>query len=220
VRLRHSILAVAVIGVIAVAAKVNVVQNFLGGDRDPLLTQATGGIANLVRPHSPVFGAPEAKVEIVEFLDPACEGCARMHPRVKAALDANPGKVRLVIRHLPFHPGADLAVKALEASREQGKYWDVLSAMLDDQREWAFGSRIPAERLMRFLGQLPLDQERLRADLPNPEYDRRLAQDLQDAKSAGVIQTPQFFIGGQRLEKTSVDAFDAAVKAAVKRAYP
>lgn len=219
-RLRRSILAVAVIGVIAVAAKVNVVQNFLRGDGDPIPTGVEGATKNLVRPHSPVLGAAEAKVEIVEFLDPACEGCARMHPRVKRALDTYPGKVRLVIRHLPFHPGADLAVKALEASREQGKYWDVLSAMLDDQREWAFGSRIPAERVMRFMEQLPLDHQRLRADLPNPDYERRLALDLEDAKAAGVIQTPQFFIGGQRLEKTSLEAFDAAVTAAVKRAYP
>ena len=30
----------------------------------------------LVRPHSPAFGNPGAKVTIVEFIDPACETCS------------------------------------------------------------------------------------------------------------------------------------------------
>jgi protein-disulfide isomerase len=32
----------------------------------------------LTRFHSPTFGDPAAKVEIVEFFDPACEACRAM----------------------------------------------------------------------------------------------------------------------------------------------
>ena len=42
----------------------------------------------LVRPHSPVFGNPAAKVTIVEFFDPSCEACRAFHPYVKQILAA------------------------------------------------------------------------------------------------------------------------------------
>ena len=43
--------------------------------------------AVLTRFHSPTFGDPAAKVEIVEFFDPACEACRAMHPFVKKLLE-------------------------------------------------------------------------------------------------------------------------------------
>ena len=42
----------------------------------------------LVKPHSPVKGNPDAKVTIVEFLDPECEACRSMHPIVKRLLSS------------------------------------------------------------------------------------------------------------------------------------
>ena len=36
--------------------------------------------ASLVQPYSPTFGNPDAKVHIVEFLDPACEACGKLLP--------------------------------------------------------------------------------------------------------------------------------------------
>src|SRR3546814_7913689 len=39
--------------------------------------------SELVRMHSPVFGAASAKVTIVEFFDPSCETCRAFYPGVK-----------------------------------------------------------------------------------------------------------------------------------------
>jgi protein-disulfide isomerase len=61
----------------------------------------------LASTHSPNFGHADAKVHIVEFLDPACETCAAFFPHVKALMSAHPGKVRLSLRHVPFHRGSD-----------------------------------------------------------------------------------------------------------------
>ena len=48
----------------------------------------------LVRPHSPVFGNPAAKVTIVEFFDPSCETCRVFYPIVKGMVNASFGQVR------------------------------------------------------------------------------------------------------------------------------
>src|SRR5512133_1822994 len=43
-----------------------------------------------VRDYSPAYGNPAAKVEIVEFFDPACETCKEFYPLVKKMMAANP----------------------------------------------------------------------------------------------------------------------------------
>ena len=73
---------------------------------------------------------PGAKVHIVEFLDPACETCALFFPMVKQWMAEVPGDIRLSVRHVAFHSGADYAVRILEASRKQDKYWQTLEALL------------------------------------------------------------------------------------------
>ena len=87
----------------------------------------------LVQFYSPTVGNPEAKVHIVEFLDPACETCASFYPEVKRILAANPDKVRLTVRLVPFHNGSDYVVKVLDAARKQGKFWQALEALLANQ---------------------------------------------------------------------------------------
>ncbi|MBK6603844.1 MAG: thioredoxin domain-containing protein [Betaproteobacteria bacterium] len=91
----------------------------------------------LASAHSPTLGNPDAKVHIVEFLDPACETCAQFYPEVKTLMAANPDKIRLSIRHVAFHNGSEYVVRLLEASRKQDKYWQTLEAVLSSQAEWA-----------------------------------------------------------------------------------
>src|SRR5690606_2158228 len=63
--------------------------------------------ALFVRPHSPVRGAETARVDLVEFTDPACETCAAFAPILEQLLARHPGRVRLVVRFAPLHEGAD-----------------------------------------------------------------------------------------------------------------
>ena len=95
----------------------------------------------LVRPHSPVFGNPAAKVTIVDFLDPSCETCRVFYPIVKRMVNASFGQVRLVVRYAPLHRGSDTAVKILEATRQQVKYWEALERALAAQPQWAAHDR-------------------------------------------------------------------------------
>ena len=64
----------------------------------------------LASAHSPTLGKADAKVHIVEFLDPACETCAVFYPHIKRLLASNPDTLRLAVRHVPFHKGSDLSL--------------------------------------------------------------------------------------------------------------
>ena len=53
----------------------------------------------LTRDHAPTLGPADAKVHIVEFLDPACETCREFYPFVKSLMAGHPEKIRLSVRH-------------------------------------------------------------------------------------------------------------------------
>ena len=161
---------------------------------------ATNQAQVFVRPYSPVLGSDGARVTIVEFLDPACETCASFSSMVKGWMDQVPGKIKLVVRYAPFHKGADYFVRVLEASRNQGLYWETLGLLFKNQREWTHAHVAVPEKVWPLLTQLDLDLDRLRKDMEDPEIQRRIQQDLADAKTLDVRKTPGFFVNGRPLE--------------------
>ena len=142
--------------------------------------------AALASDHSPTLGKADAKVHIVEFLDPACEACAIFYPNVKKLLAENPDRIRLSVRHVPFHRGSDYLVRILEAARSQGKYWQTLETIFASQDRWAVQHAVQADLVWPSLDGVGLDLERVRNDMDAPEVSRRMEQDLGDARALGV----------------------------------
>lgn len=174
----------------------------------------------LMRFHAPSVGASDAKVHLVEFLDPACEGCRAFYPVVKEILAEHPSRVRLWIRYLPFHKGADLAVKAVEAARLQGRYWEALDAMFAKQNEWTRNHAAVPQLVVKALEGVPLDLARLQRDMASPEIVKILNQDLADAKALKVVQTPTFYVNGRPLQDYGFDQLRVLVREEVRRQYP
>jgi protein-disulfide isomerase len=153
----------------------------------------------LVRMHSPTLGKPDAKVQLVEFLDPACGACASFHPLVKKILAENPDQIRLVVRYAPFHKGSGKVVAVLEAAKKQGKFWPALEALLASQAHWTRQHIAQVDLVWKQLEGLGLNLEQMRVDMKAPAMMRLIAQDLDDAKALNVNKTPSFFVNGQPL---------------------
>ena len=175
--------------------------------------------ANLVQFHSPTLGNPAAKVHIVEFLDPACETCRSFYPHVKQMMAAHPDKIRLSVRHVPFHKGSDYVVKVLEATRKQGKYWQALEALLASQAYWVRNHVAQLELIWKPLDGLGLDLEQLKIDMNAPEIAQRIEQDLADARVLNVTKTPEFFVNGRPLPSFGLEPLQNLVKDALNTAY-
>lgn len=176
--------------------------------------------STFVRPHSPVLGDDEAKVYLVKFTDPACETCASFSPLVKQALEAFPGRIKVVIRYAPFHEGADGAVGILEAARLQGKFWETLELLYRRQGTWTQHHRVHLERIWPLLPEVGLDVERVKADMKDPRIAALMAQDLADAETLGVRKTPGFFVNGKPLEPFGVRPLVELIKAEIRAQYP
>ena len=173
-----------------------------------------------VRPHSPVLGAEDAKVYIVEFTDPACETCAAFSGFIKQGMAAHPGKLKLVVRYAPFHAGAADAAKVLEAARRQGKFWETLDLLYASQGEWTEHHHVDMTRLWPLLPKAGLDVERIRKDMADPEIAKAIEQDMADARTLGVQKTPGFFVNGRPLEPFGFEPLQTLIESEIKQNYP
>ena len=155
--------------------------------------------AALIRMHSPAEGKDDAPVVIVEFFDPACDTCRAFYPLVKNMLKTHPDRLRLVLRYAPFHEGSDKVVALLEAARKQGKFWETLEAVFASQPEWAPNHVAQVNLVWPHLQGLGLDLDKVRADMNAPAIANVIAQDLADARTLNVTQTPEYFVNGRPL---------------------
>ena len=175
--------------------------------------------STFVRDYSPTHGNPAAKVEIVEFFDPACETCKEFYPFVKKLMDAHPDKIRLYARYAPFHNGSDYVVKILAAANKQGKFWETLEAVFAAQASWSPQHRPQPELVWNYIGNVGLDIKRLRQDMESPEIENIVRQDLADAKTLNVTATPEFFVNGKPMPSFGYDQLKTLVEDALSSAY-
>lgn len=198
-------LALALVAAIAIGAF------YFGNRESPKPQVATVDSTALIRPHSPSLGKVDAPVVIVEFFDPACGTCATFYPLVKQLMAQHPDKIRLVMRYAPFHKGSDKVVTVLEAARRQEKFWPTLEALLSSQAGWVSNHTANVDRVWTHLNPVGLNMEQLAIDMTSPKIQQVVAQDLGDANTLGVTQTPEYFVNGRPLPTFGFEQLKALV---------
>ncbi len=142
----------------------------------------------------PSIGPDDAPIVIVEFSDFQCPYCARFHDQtLQPLLDAYPGKIRFVYRHLPLksiHSSAFQAAEASMCAYEQGAFWPYHDELYKNQ------TKLDTALYMQIAADLGLDMESFRPCLENEDYKDLVQSDVDFAISLGVRSTPTFFING------------------------
>ncbi len=158
------------------------------------------------RPHSYIVGNKDAKVQLVEFFDPACGTCAYFHPHIKDIVKKYDGDVKLVLRYAPFHKNSHYAVKMLEGAREQGKFMEVLEFMFVTQSMWIDHHEVKPQVLWNTLSKIKgLDMNRLSIYMNTTKADAIIKQDLEDAAALNVTKTPGYIVNGKPLQEFGLD---------------
>jgi len=173
----------------------------------------------LIPPHAIKKGNPQAKVTIVEFLDPACGTCKQFHPIIKDLLKKYPGKINLVVRYAPFHPGSDQMIAILEAVRKQGQFWNVLDMMFESQEYWAINHQAKPELFWGYLKGYGFDVARIQQDMQDPAIAKIIEQDLADGKLLGATKTPTFFVNGKPLSSFGYEQLMSLVQSELAANY-
>lgn len=176
-------------------------------------------LAALASDHAPTIGDPGARVHIVEFLDPACGTCAQFFPMVKRWMNEAPDKLRLSVRHVAFHSGADYVVRILEASRKQDKYWQTLEALLASQRQWVANHTVQPDRVLPAIAGVGLNLDQLAVDMNDVEVLARIEQDKKDSILLKVSATPEYFVNGRPLPSFGQQQLLNLVREELQKAY-
>ena len=142
---------------------------------------------------SPIKGAADAKVTIVEFSDFQCPYCGRVGPTLAKLLEDYPDDVRIVYKHLPlsFHKDALPAAKASAAASRQGKFWEMHDQLFVNQRD------LSEARFAEIAKNLGLDVGQFDEDYKSAAVATEVAQDMSEARRLGVTGTPGFFVNGR-----------------------
>lgn len=214
------LIGAVVVVILAVLAATVVIQEEDAGTAESGQAVADEHRAALASEHSPTLGDPNARVHIVEFLDPACETCALFYPMVKQWMNEVPGRMRLSVRHVPFHRGSDYAVRVLEASREQGKYWETLEALLATQRQWTQNHTVLQDRILPAIADVGLDMDKLVGDMNRMDVLVRMERDQEDAVTLQVRATPEYYVNGRPLPSFGREQLAALVREELAKAYP
>ncbi len=168
---------------------------------------------NIAIDDQPMKGNQTATVTIVEFTDFQCPSCAKSQPVLEAVAAEFGDKIKLVVRDFPLeqHTFAFKAAEAAEAAREQGKYWEYIAILFQNQ------TALEVPKLKEYATQVGLDRPKFDAALDSNKFAEKVRRDLKDGMKVGVNSTPTVFINGRRVKDRSRESLKAAIETALKQ---
>lgn len=147
------------------------------------------------------LGPDTAKVKIVEFGDFQCPACAAAAEAFEQAQKQNAEDVQIIFRHFPIseiHKNAKQASMAAEAAANQNKFWEMYQRLFQAQDSWA-GLTDPTNIFVSYAQELGLDEGKFKDDLSSSATKEIVERDNDYGISAGVSQTPTFYINGKKV---------------------
>ena len=175
------------------------------------------GAAVLVREDSYRQGPADAKVTLVEFLDPECEACGAMYPIVEQIRKEYGDRIQFVIRYFPLHTNSVLAVQAIEAAGRQDKYEAMYSTLFQNQSAWGEKREPQPQLFLEYARSIGLDMDQFQRDFNDTSLADKANRDKADGVAAGVKGTPTFFINGANAgSMMSYDQLKSKIDAALR----
>ena len=123
------------------------------------------------------------------------------------------------MRYAPLHTGSDQVVKMLEAAHLQGKFFQALEMLFNNQQRWVVNHVSQPMRARGLLNGIAMDHEKLMIDMNQPDVVQAIQQDVQDGQALNIKATPEFFVNGQPLSSFGYKQLSQSVKDAVEEAY-
>lgn len=130
-------------------------------------------------------------------------------------LEQFPTKVKLVHKDAPIpgHPFSRQAAIAALAAGEQNKYWEYHEKIMQNM------SALGPESFLAIAGELGLDMDAFRKSLTDPNHEKHVEKDSQDAINAGTLGRPSIFVNGRvfNTRGMTLDTLKAAVNAELEK---
>jgi len=144
---------------------------------------------------SPIRGATNPVVTIVEFSDFECPFCKQVQSTLKQIVESYGRDVRLVFKHLPLegHQNSLPAARAAYCAAEQDRFWQFHDAI------FAAGNLSPPvfEQVASDLG---LGLQKFQACIASERSRAAVVKDIEAARLLRIESTPSFVVNGKVLK--------------------
>ncbi len=157
-------------------------------------------------------------LKIVKFSDYQCPACKFYAGFVEQAKEEFGERIEVTYKHFPLriHQYAELAARAAEAAKAQGKFQEMHDMIFTGQEQWSRGN---AEAI--FIGyaqSLKLNMDQFKQDLNSARLNRIVLADKREGNSLGVNSTPTFFMDGKKVDRVpqSYSGFKALIESKLK----
>ena len=142
-------------------------------------------------PTIPFMGSNEPKVTIIEFFDYSCGYCKKSLDAITELLRSE-YNLKVSFRDYPIlSPSSRIAAKAALASKAQGKYFALHSALMSMQ------GNLDEEKIFSMARDLKIDINKLKEDMNNIEIENILEKNENLARKLNIRGTPTFIINGK-----------------------
>ncbi|HUF12521.1 MAG TPA: thioredoxin domain-containing protein [Longimicrobiales bacterium] len=148
-------------------------------------------------------GSASATVQIVEFADYQCPGCAYFATTVGRPIRAayvDSGLVQMVYYDYPItsaHPHAFLAARAARCAGDQELYWEMHDMLYARQQEWSLDRTAPVERYTGYAQSIGADADAFEDCLRSERYADVVTANALLGEQLGVRSTPTIFLNGR-----------------------
>jgi protein-disulfide isomerase len=141
-----------------------------------------------------MLGRVDAPLTMVEYSDLQCPFCSRFTSSAFVEIKKNwidTGKLRYFVRDFPLdiHPLAQRASLAARCAGEQGKFWEVRTALLGK------ASSLSLEMLSKPTPDTGLETKAYSECMSSTRHEAAIAAETAEGASLGVSATPSFLIG-------------------------
>jgi protein-disulfide isomerase len=141
---------------------------------------------------SPVRGADNPAVTIIEYADYECPYCQQTQPALDKLEAEYKGKLAFVFKDtpLPMHSHAEKAAEAAHCAGVQGKYWEYHDLLFKERQ-------LEVPQLKEAALELKLDAQAFDQCLDSNSQAGVVRTQLNEASRLGLQGTPTFFINGR-----------------------
>ncbi|HRE88252.1 MAG TPA: thioredoxin domain-containing protein [Myxococcota bacterium] len=159
---------------------------------------------------APRLGPAKAPIQVALFGDLQCPFTSRAFPMLSQIVDRFPNKVSVTFHHFPldFHKDARPAAALAVCAQEQGRFWELATAIFQNQRD------LP-ESLATAPETVGLDTKKLSKCLASKRPATLVDRQVAAGRSVGVRGTPSVFINGRKwqpLDGYGVDRLEATLR--------
>tara|TARA_B100000686_G_scaffold348403_1_gene439379 strand:- start:11599 stop:12321 length:723 start_codon:yes stop_codon:yes gene_type:complete len=139
----------------------------------------------------PSFGKKDAKVIIVEFLDYNCVYCKKSLDAIITLLESDLN-IKVSFRDYPIlSRSSRIAAKAVLASKNQNKYFEFHSALLNAKEN------LTEDKIYKMAENINIDLEKLKNDMKDSKIELIIQENETLARKLNIRGTPTFIINGK-----------------------